>query len=212
MKNEKQNKNFNHDLNNLFERLLVTKNKRLKNVEELKRRITTKLDLEIKRLYAKKNFISDLWVKREELRLQKISVWKKFIKNSFGMNCRYILSMPFIYMMIIPAIILHITTEIYHRVCFRLYGIPMVEIKEYFIFDRHLLPYLNWFEKFNCFYCSYFNCLISYVKEISARTERYWCPIKHSRPLKDEHSQYDKFVDYSDGEVLRKQWNRIRKF
>src|SRR3989339_342766 len=136
MKNEKQNKNFNHDLNNLFERLLVTKNKRLKNVEELKRRITTKLDLEIKRLYAKKNFI----------------------------------------------------------------------------FDRHLLPYLNWFEKFNCFYCSYFNCLISYVKEISARTERYWCPIKHSRPLKDEHSQYDKFVDYSDGEVLRKQWNRIRKF
>lgn len=212
MTDKKTNNNFNRDLNSLFEKLLKSKDERLKNIEELKQKIISRLDSEIKKLYAKKNFISEMWIKREELKLQKISVWKKFIRNSFSKNCRYFISMPFIYMMIVPALFLHITVEIYHQVCFRLYKIPIVNPREYFIMDRRLLPYLNWFEKFNCFYCSYFNSLISYVKEIGGRTERYWCPIKHSAPLKDQHSQYDKFVDYSDGEELRKKWQDIRNF
>lgn len=32
-----------------------------------------------------------------------------------------------------------------------------------------------------CAYCSYDNRLISYLKEIVARTEQYCCPIKHAR-------------------------------
>ena len=83
---------------------------------------------------------------------------------------------------------------------------------DYFIFDRRLLPYLNWLEKLNCFYCSYFNCLVSYMKEIAGCTERYWCPIKHSKMLKDQHSNYEKFVDYADGEALREKWDDLRKF
>lgn len=211
MKPKKTFNNLNQELNNLFEKLLANKD-RLKIVEDIRQKIVAKLDNEIKILYAKKNFISELWLKREELRLQKLSVWKKFIRNSMLVNLRYLVSMPFIYMMIFPAVFLHLTVEIYHHVCFRLYRIPRVKPGDYFIFDRSLLPYLNWFEKFNCFYCSYFNCLISYVKEIGGRTERYWCPIKHSNALKDQHSQYDKFVDYSDGETLRKEWQNIRKF
>jgi hypothetical protein len=210
---QKNKKNgLNGDLNALFEKLLVKRDQGLKSVEDLKSAIIAKLDKEIIRLYAKKDLIAEMWMRREELRLQKMSVLKKIARNSLAMNLRYLLSMPFIYMMIIPAILLHITVEIYQHVCFRLYGIPRVKAKEFFIFDRRLLPYLNWFEKLNCFYCSYFNCLISYVKEIGGRTERYWCPIKHSKSVKYPHKYYNEFVDYADGEALRKKWEELRNF
>ncbi len=212
MDKKNQKNNFNEELNALFEKLVSSKNKKLKGIEEMKQRITAKLDKEISRLYAKKDFITDMWARREELRLQRISFFKKIMENSLWVNLRFLFSMPFIYVMIIPAIIFHVMIEIYHQVCFRIYGIPLVKPSEYFVFDRRLLPYLNWFEKFNCLYCSYFNCFISYIKEIGARTERYWCPVKHSKILKDQHSHYDDFVDYSDGEALRKKWEELRKF
>ena len=92
-----------------------------------------------------------MWQKREELRLQKISVLKQIIKNSLGRNLRFLLSMPLIYGMIIPTLLMHATLEIYHQICFRLFRIPRVSMHEYFVFDRRLLPYLNWWEKLNCF-------------------------------------------------------------
>lgn len=204
--------NLNEELNRLFERIVDSRDKGLKNVEDLKKRMTIRLDAEIARMYAKKDFITEIFSKREELYKQKISFIKKIMSNSLAVNLRYLISMPFIYIVLIPSIVMHIFVELYHNVCFRIYGIPLVRAREYFVFDRQLLPYLNWFEKFNCLYCSYFNCLISYIKEIGGRTERYWCPIKHSKTLKDQHSNYDDFVDYSEGEELRKRWEELRKF
>lgn len=132
----------------------------------------------------------------KELRLQR----RTLLHTIFPVQLNLILGMPFIYLMIIPAIFLHICLEIYHQVCFRLYGIPLVPSKRYFVFDRGLLPYLNWFEKINCFYCEYFNCLLQYAVEIAGRTERFWCPIKHARKMQATHSQYKHFVEYLDGE------------
>ncbi len=166
MNNKNGRNNLNKDLNALFEKLLAARDEKLKSIEDLKRRITIKLDKEISRLYAKKDFITEMWNKREELRLQKVSVIKNIMSNSLAINVRYLISMPFIYVMLVPAVLLHFFVELYHQVCFRLYKIPMVKMGDYFIFDRRLLPYLNWFEKFNCFYCSYFNCLIAYIREI----------------------------------------------
>ena len=120
--------------------------------------------------------------------------------------------MPFIYGMIVPMLFLHICLEIYHQVCFRIYGIPCVRPSEYFINDRQLLPYLNWFEKIHCVYCSYYNNLIQYAAEIGGRTERYWCPIKYSRRLKHTHSQYKLFVDYLDAENFRTKAKGLRDF
>lgn len=210
--NKKEENGNGKEINVLFEKILARRDKGLKNVESLKRRLTLKLDQEISGLYAKKDFITKIWINRIELRLQKVGVWKKIIKGSFIGNLRYFVSMPFIYAVIVPTIVLHIFVELYHQVCFRLYRIPRVKPGDYFIFDRAQLPYLNWLEKFNCFYCSYFNCLVSYIKEIGGRTEKYWCPIKHSKMLKDQHSNYDIFVDYDDGEELRKKWAELRKF
>ena len=135
----------------------------------------------------------------------------KFPKIKF--NWKYLVSTPFIYSMIIPTVILHIFIQIYQQVCFRLYGIPIVEQKEYLVYDRQLFSLLNPIEKFNCLYCSYVINLFRFATEIGARTERYCCPIKYYRKIDETHSQYDKFVKDAEsrGEIEEK-WEELRDF
>lgn len=57
---------------------------------------------------------------RDKNRKEKISSWKYMASK----NLRFIISMPFIYGMIFPAIILDICTTIYQHTAFRLYKIP----------------------------------------------------------------------------------------
>lgn len=109
-----------------------------------------------------------------------------------------VLTIPFIWAMMIPALIVDIFVTIYQIICFPIYKIPKVKRKEYVVMDRYNLFYLGRVEKVNCWYCEYFNGVISYAREIAARTEQYWCPIKHSQSLKDKHSRYDKFFDFGD--------------
>lgn len=134
-----------------------------------------------------------------------ISLFRSFTLGKF-------LSAPFTYAMMIPAVIFHIGLEVFHQTCFRLCDIPRVDRKKYFIYDRIHLSYLNWFEKLNCTYCSYFNGLMGYASEIAGRTERFWCPIKHARNRAQEHGQYKNFFDYSDGETYRKDLDEVRKY
>ena len=47
--------------------------------------------------------------------------------------------------------------------------------------------------------------------KISARTEQYWCPIKHARRIKAAHERYPKFFDYGDAEAFRQGLGRLRK-
>ena len=121
-----------------------------------------------------------------------------------------ILTAPFIYMLIIPFFLLDLLVSLYQHICFPVYGIPKVRRQNFFIFDRHRLGYLNLVEKFNCFYCSYGNGLISYVREIAARTEQYWCPIKHARRMTGAHSRYSHFLDYGDGNAWKSELTDIR--
>ena len=67
------------------------------------------------------------------------------------------------------------------------------------LFRSHL-GYLNFIEKFHCTYCEYGNGLMSYMAEILARTEQYFCPIKHARKILGTHSRYNRFLAYGDGE------------
>lgn len=114
-----------------------------------------------------------------------------------------IISAPFIYMMIIPALILDIFLTVYMHICFRLYNIPLVPRSEYIVFDRRFLDYLNWIQKFNCIYCSYVNGLFAYAVEIAGRTERYWCPIKNANRLRWGHYWHKEFADYGDAEWFK---------
>jgi hypothetical protein len=115
-----------------------------------------------------------------------------------------ILSAPFIYSLIIPLLVLHACVALYQVVCFPTYRMEKVRRSDYMVFDRQHLAYLNVLEKLNCVYCSYANGLIAYVGEIAARTEAYWCPIKHARRLAYTHQYYAEFSDYGDPEAYRK--------
>jgi len=152
-------------------------------------------------------------IKEIELRREKLKSWRVgFLKTIWPINFKYLFSMSFIYGMFFPVVILHFFIEIYHQVCFRIYSIPLVNGKEFFIYDRQLLPYLNWLEKFNCIYCSYVNNVFRYSVEIGGRTERFWCPIKYARHIEHPHSQYNKFVGYLDAEEFQKKRKSLRDF
>jgi hypothetical protein len=122
-----------------------------------------------------------------------------------------ILSAPIIYAMIVPTALMDLGLWIYQTVCFPIYGIPKVKRSDHIVLDRHYLKYLNVLERLNCDYCSYFNGLSSYAMEIAARTEQYWCPIKHASGKAQRHSRAHRFIDYGDADTYRKKLLEIRK-
>ena len=113
-------------------------------------------------------------------------------------NPRNVLSAPFVYAMIVPFVILDVGLSVYQGICFRLYGVPRVVRSQFIVIDRQNLSYLNSIERLNCIYCGYANGLLAYAREIAARTEQYWCPIKHARKVLDPHRRYARFADYGD--------------
>jgi hypothetical protein len=78
------------------------------------------------------------------------------------------------------------------------------------VVDRHRLAYLNTIEKLNCVYCGYGNGVIAYAHEVIARTEQYWCPIRHARRVHGAHERYPDFFDYGDAEAYRSGRARLR--
>jgi hypothetical protein len=105
---------------------------------------------------------------------------------------------PIIYSMIFPMAILDLFVSFYQMTCFPIYGVAKVRRGNYIVFDRQQLEYLNIIEKFHCTYCAYGTGLIAYVEEIVARTEEYFCPIKHARKMLGTHARYARFLDYGD--------------
>ena len=122
-----------------------------------------------------------------------------------------ILTAPIIWFCLIPALLLDLSVSVYHSICFRVYGIPLVKRGDYIVIDRHSLQYLNPIEKLNCLYCGYFNGLIAYVQEIAARREQYWCPIKHARKSLMNHARYHKFIEYGDSQYYQERLVELRK-
>jgi hypothetical protein len=105
---------------------------------------------------------------------------------------------PIIYSMIVPLLMLDLCVSFYQLTCFPIYGITKVRRANYIVFDRHKLGYLNFIEKFHCTYCAYGSGLMGYMSEILARTEQYFCPIKHAHKILGTHARYNRFLDYGD--------------
>lgn len=121
------------------------------------------------------------------------------------------LTAPVIYIGWIPFLLMDLFVTVYQGICFPIYRIPKVKRADYLIFDRGELPYLNAIEKFNCFYCAYGNGIAAYTREVAARTEQYWCPIKHARRISAAHARYPDFFDYGDAEAYSQGLNRLRR-
>ena len=117
---------------------------------------------------------------------------------------------PLIYAMIVPLLMLDACVSFYQWSCFPIYRIARVRRADYLVFDRHHLEYLNFIEKFHCTYCEYGNGLMAYMAEILARTEQYFCPIKHARKILGTHSRYNRFLGYGDAEAYEAKLEEFR--
>jgi len=117
---------------------------------------------------------------------------------------------PIIYAMIIPMVMLDLCVSFYQFTCFPIYGVKRVRRRDYIVFDRYQLGYLNFIEKFHCAYCEYGNGLMAYMTEILARTEQYFCPIKHAHKILGAHSRYKLFLSYGDAADYEKRLEEFR--
>jgi hypothetical protein len=142
-----------------------------------------------------------------EHRRLKISSWKHLRNTPFLV----ILSSPLIYACVVPFLLVDASVAVYQFVCFPIYGIPKVPRKDYLVFDRGVLAYLNTIEKVGCIYCSYANGLLGLITEIAARTEQHFCPIKHARRLATTPSRYSKYLPYGDARAYRAQSGAVAR-
>ncbi len=149
-------------------------------------------------------FDREILNKHREFRL---GLWRQIVQSPLPI----ILVSPFIYSLIIPLALLDLFVSVYQFVCFPVYGLDKAKRADYVVIDRHKLAYLNPLEKLNCVYCGYGAGVIAYAREIASRTEFYWCPIKHSRPVAAPHSRYANFIDYGDAQSYRQHQDDIRK-
>lgn len=125
-------------------------------------------------------------------------------------NSLIVLSAPVIYSLIVPIALVDAWVMAYQAICFPLYGIPKVRRRDYLMFDRHHLAYLNVIEKINCAYCSYCSGAIAFVREVASRTEVYWCPIKHARRILGPHPHYQGFADFGDAEGFQTKMAKLK--
>ncbi len=122
-----------------------------------------------------------------------------------------LITAPVIYSLVVPFVLLDVWVTLYQWICFPVYGIARVRRGDYFTLDRHKLGYLNAIEKAHCVYCGYVNGFVAYVREIAARTEQYWCPIRHATPISAPHQRYHLFFDYGDAEGYRRHLGSLRE-
>lgn len=118
---------------------------------------------------------------------------------------------PIIYGMIIPLLLLDLVVSFYQASCFPIYRVAKVRRGDYIVIDRQQLEYLNFIEKFHCTYCAYGSGLIAYASEIVARTEQYFCPIKHARKILGTHARYASFLDYGDATDYEAKLEKYRR-
>src|SRR5579871_5791014 len=88
--------------------------------------------------------------------LETLTHHRRFRKSSWkhlrSTRLLVILSSPLIYACVLPFFLLDAAVAVYQLVCFPIYGIPKVRRKDYLVFDRGRLTYLNTIEKIGCFY------------------------------------------------------------
>ncbi len=153
----------------------------------------------------KKTELADEFLRQQ--RRYKTSLFRFLVRS----RILVLLTAPVIYAGWVPFLLMDVFVTIYQTICFPVYRIPRVKRRDYIVFDREDLPYLNLIEKFNCFYCSYGNGVAAYTREVAARTEQYWCPIKHARRIRSAHDRYPKFFDYGDAEAYKQGLQRLRR-
>lgn len=186
---------------------------RISELRERIRALENELELEFKR--RRDALQADFEQRRVRFERDVLAQQRRFktglVRFLLEAKLRNVVTAPVIYPVFLALLALDLFVSVYQAVCFPLYRIPRVRRADYMIFDRQHLAYLNVIEKINCAYCSYANGLAAYVREVIARTEKYWCPIKHSRRVLQAHPYYGGFVDFADGAAYRRELQLLRE-
>lgn len=124
---------------------------------------------------------------------------------------RAVLTAPFIYAMAVPIAFLDVTVSLYQAVCFRVWGVERASRSAYLVIDRHRLSYLNAVQKVHCVYCGYANGVLAYAVDVAARTEQFWCPIKHATDIPAPHDRYAGFLPYGDARAFAEKRLALRE-
>ena len=152
--------------------------------------------------------------KRVEFESTVLAAHRKLKKNFFRWlvtdRPQNLITGPVIYAMIVPLLMLDGCVSFYQWVCFPIYRIAKVRRGDYIVFDRRHLAYLNSIEKFHCTYCEYGTGLMAYMGEILARTEQYFCPIKHAHKILGTHARYNRFLDYGEADAYEAKLEEYR--
>jgi len=178
------------------------------NIESLYHRIK-ELEEELEVELARAAVALELHFERGRLRFERqVELAHRRMRKSLyryvrGARLLNVLTAPVILGLALPLAALDLCVTVYQFICFPVYGIRKVPRSDFITLDRQNLEYLNAFEKFNCVYCGYANGLFAWLREVGARTEEYWCPIKHARRIKNPHSRYGGFVAYGDAAAYR---------
>ena len=182
---------------------IIEKIKKLE--KELSQEIQKKEEEFFYRIHGNKVYFEEAVRERHKILVTRIH---HYLLNASFLS---IVTAPVIWFCLVPAVFMDLVVSVYQAVCFRAYNIPRVRRDDYIVIDRHALAYLNAIEKLNCIYCGYFNGLITYIQEIAARTEQYWCPIKHARRIATIHSRYKYFFQYGNADDYKKRVEEIRR-
>ncbi len=118
----------------------------------------------------------------------KMLSWKTYLTGSI------------VYFMIVPFAFLDLCVTIFQKICFWAWEIPKVHRPTFVFVDRHHLEYLNGIEKLYCIFCGYANGVIGFTREVAARTEQFWCPIKHATKVVQAHEHYANYISFGDAE------------
>lgn len=178
--------------------------------------LRSEIETEIGRLVKEERILFHYTVERSRVRFEEgvKKLHKRYRVNSLRYllmaPVKHVLTAPLIYSLFFPLLLLDLSMSLYQRICFAIYGIPRVNRRDYVVLDRHHLSYLNTIEKFNCIYCGYGNGVLGYAREIAARTEQHWCPIKHARRTPAAHERQQKFAGYGDADGYRQRLKELR--
>ncbi|HUN69984.1 MAG TPA: hypothetical protein VMU46_14380 [Burkholderiales bacterium] len=187
-------------------------NPKIREMLDRIRKIEEEIEQETKRRRAELH--ADFEQKRIHFEQEVLEQHRRFktglLKYLHEAELRNVITAPVIYAVFFPMLLLDLFVTAYQWICFPLYRIPRVRRRDYLVFDRAHLAYLNVVEKFNCAYCSYGNGLAAYFKEVVGRTEQYWCPIKHARRVLQAHPYYNGFADFGDAESFRSRLQVLR--
>lgn len=141
---------------------------------------------------------------------RKLKPKMSFLMWFFTVRPQNFLTMPVIYGMLVPLALLDLCISLYQLTCFPIYGIARVKRANYILIDRQYLAYLNIIEKADCMYCGYAVGMIGYASEILARTEQYFCPIKHARKMLSAHARYANFLGYGEADDFHVKLEQFR--